>query len=71
MTPANVRQLRERHGLNRRQFAQLVWQSERAVTGWEYGERNMPKALYELLLIKLKEDELLAEFRRELCESKK
>jgi len=61
MTPVAIRQLRERHNLDRRQFAQLVWQSERAVSGWEYGERNIPKALYELLLIKLGEDELLAE----------
>ena len=63
MSPANIRQLREKHGLDREQFAKLVWQTERAVRGWEYGERNMPKAIYELLLMKLDETEKLKELR--------
>jgi len=65
MSPVKVRQLREKHGLDRDAFGKLVWQTERAVRGWEYGERNIPRAAYELLLIKLKEVDELKEFRRE------
>jgi len=65
MTPLQIRQLREKHGLTRAQFGKMLWQTERAVLSWEYGERNLPNALKELAFIKLKEDELLAELRGE------
>lgn len=53
MTPGNIEALRNKHRLTREEFGQLVYQTERAVKGWERGERNMPKALWELLQYKL------------------
>lgn len=66
MTPNEVRALREKHGLTREQFGKLVWQTERAVRAWEVGERQIQAGLYELLLIKLKEDDRLASFKEEM-----
>lgn len=53
MTPVQVEALRNKHRLTRAEFGQLVYQTERAVKGWERGERNMPQALWELLQYKL------------------
>lgn len=53
MTPSTIKTLRDKHNLTREEFGQLVYQTERAVKGWERGERNMPKALWELLQYKL------------------
>jgi DNA-binding transcriptional regulator YiaG len=53
MTPGNIEALRNKHRLTRAEFGSLVYQTERAVKGWERGERNMPKALWELLQYKL------------------
>lgn len=53
MTPKKIEDLRNRHRLTREEFGGLVYQTERAVKGWERGERNMPEALWELLLYKL------------------
>ena len=53
MTPGNIEALRTKHRLTRAEFGSLVYQTERAVKGWERGERNMPKALWELLQYKL------------------
>lgn len=65
MTPRQIQMLREKHGLTREQFGKLLWQTERAVKAWEYGERNFPDALKELAFIKLKEVNLLKELRGE------
>jgi len=54
-TPENIRKLREKHDLNRDQFARLVYSTPRAVYSWELGERNMPEGLWELALIKLEQ----------------
>lgn len=64
MTPLQIRHLRMKHKLDTRTFGQLVWQSERAVRAWELGERNMPTALLELILMKLNETELLDNLRK-------
>lgn len=63
MTPLQIKHFREKHGLSQTEFGRLLWQTERAVKAWEYGERNFPDALKELAFIKLGEDELLAELR--------
>lgn len=48
-----VKALRTKHRLTCAQFGRLVYQTERAVRAWEYGERNIPQGLWELALIKL------------------
>lgn len=63
MTPLQVKNLRVKHNLSQAEFGRLLWQTERAVKAWEYGERNIPDALQELAFIKLGEDELLAQLR--------
>lgn len=63
MTPFKMKHLRERHKLDRAAFGRLVYQTERAVRAWEQGERRIPEGLYELVLIKLNETELLQELR--------
>ena len=65
MSPLQIKHLRLKHGLDQREFGQLVWQSERSVRAWEQGERNMPSALIELVYIKLNETELLDKLRGE------
>jgi DNA-binding transcriptional regulator YiaG len=53
MTPLTIKTLREKHRLTRQEFGALVYQTERAVKGWECGERKMGEALWELLQYKL------------------
>jgi DNA-binding transcriptional regulator YiaG len=53
MTPVTIETLRKKHRLTREEFGELVYQTERAVKSWERGERELPKALWELLLYKL------------------
>lgn len=56
MNANKIKALRAKHGLTKAEFGRLVYQTERAVYSWELGERQMPKALGELLRIKLGED---------------
>lgn len=65
MTPLQISNLRKKHNLTQAEFGRLLWQTERAVKAWEYGERNFPDALKELAFIKLGETELLEELHRE------
>jgi DNA-binding transcriptional regulator YiaG len=51
--PSQIKDLREGHNLSRREFARIVYSTERAVISWEQGERNMHPGLFELALIKL------------------
>lgn len=53
MKASEVRALRLKHGLTAKQFGGLVYQTDRAVRNWEYGTRQIPQALVELLLWKL------------------
>tara|TARA_R110000751_G_C13770956_1_gene480124 strand:+ start:1895 stop:2068 length:174 start_codon:yes stop_codon:yes gene_type:complete len=55
MNANEIKALREKHRLTKAEFGRLVYQTERAVYSWELGERQMPKALGELVLIKLGE----------------
>jgi len=53
--PRNIKMLREKYDLNRKQFGRLVYATERAVYSWELGDRDMPEGLWELINIKLGE----------------
>lgn len=53
MTPLQIKNLRTKHRLTQDEFGQLVYQTARAVRGWELGSRNCPQALWELLQYKL------------------
>ena len=53
MNANEVKALRAKHKLSKAEFGRLVYQTERAVYSWELGERKMPRALAELLQIKL------------------
>ena len=53
MKPEEIKALRKKHRLTRYEFGQLVYQTERSVKGWECNERELPKALEELILYKL------------------
>ena len=52
-----IKAIREKHQLTRREFARLVYVSETSVYSWENGNRHMPEGLWELALIKLGEIE--------------
>ena len=55
-TPAEVKALREQHGLTREQFAAIVLSSPRAVSYWEKETGRghpMPAGLWELAQLKL------------------
>ena len=52
-TPQQIKELRTHHRLSREEFGRLVYQTPRAVTGWENDERKMAPALWELVLYKL------------------
>ena len=53
MTPDQIRQAREYHGLSTADAARLVHVSERNWRRWEAGDRQMPAAAWELFRIKL------------------
>lgn len=52
-TPAEIKLLRSKHRLSQHEFGQIVYMTGRTVRNWESGERNMPQALWELMLFKL------------------
>jgi transcriptional regulator with XRE-family HTH domain len=49
----NLRDLRLSRRMTQKQIASLLFCSERIVQDWEQNRRNMPKAKWELLVIKL------------------
>ena len=53
MKPADITALREKHQLNKVEFARLVYTTAQSVHLWEAGRRAMPLASWELALIKL------------------
>lgn len=50
MRGVDVKDWRERHGLNRRRLSALLDVAESTVARWETGERQMPSRLVELAL---------------------
>lgn len=53
--PSQVKALRQKHNLSKREFGRLIYSTERAVISWEDGSRNMHAGLFELVQIKLGE----------------
>lgn len=53
--PAELRELRERHGLTQARAAALVYATLNGYQRWEQGERRMPAGMWELMRIKLGE----------------
>lgn len=61
-TPDDVRRIRERHGLDRQQLGAVIHTNWRCVKNWETEGRegrSIPMMAWELLLIKLGDDEEL------------
>lgn len=61
-TPDDVRRIRERHGLDRQQLGEVIHTNWRCVKNWETKGtegRPIPMVSWELLLIKLGDDEEL------------
>lgn len=54
MTPKILKELRNKHGLTQSEIASLVFKTKMAWSHYETGKRTIDKAVYELLLIKLK-----------------
>ncbi|MFZ2172347.1 MAG: hypothetical protein WAW61_22265 [Methylococcaceae bacterium] len=53
-TPDQIKQARKDAGLTKSQAADIVSSSLRAWQYWEKGDRAMPKAAFDLFLIKTK-----------------
>ena len=53
------KELRERSGMNLKQFAEYFGILYRTVQHWEYGTRNCPAYLLELMQYKLEKEGLL------------
>jgi DNA-binding transcriptional regulator YiaG len=53
------KELRERSGMNMTQFSAYFGISYRTVQRWEYGERNCPKYLLDLMEYKLRHESKL------------
>lgn len=51
-------ELREKTGMNRKQFAQYFGIPYRTMTDWERGERQMPEYLLRLLAYKVEMERL-------------
>lgn len=56
---ADVKELRERMGMNRRQFCEYYGIPYRTVTDWEAGKRNMPDYVLRLLKYRAETEKLL------------
>lgn len=52
-------ELREKTGMNRKEFAEYFQIPYRTVTDWERGERQMPDYLYRLLAYKVRMEKLI------------
>lgn len=53
--PENIKAAREKLGLTQVRAAEIIGASPVAWQKWEYGERNMPPAKWELWLIKVRD----------------
>jgi len=53
MTPEKIRDLRKAFFLTREELGAYVYSTARTVRSWETGDRQMPEAVWELLMIKL------------------
>jgi len=54
-TPEEIKKARKAARLTQYDAAALVYRTKVAWQKWEYGERNMPQALFELFKLKTKE----------------
>lgn len=54
-----VKELRERMGMNRRQFCEYYGIPYRTVTDWEAGKRSMPDYVFRLLKYKAETERIL------------
>lgn len=55
-TPEQIKQSRMDAGLTQSQAAELIYKTTRAWQWWEAGDRQMDYALFELFLIKTKQE---------------
>lgn len=69
-TPAEIRTAREAAGLSQSQAGDLIYSGLRSWQHWEAGERRMHPALWELFLLKLREQEGATAPADEPCISK-
>lgn len=51
-TPQQVRQVRDAMGLTQAELGRLLHAAHRTAVAWELGERRMPLATWELLVLK-------------------
>ncbi|SEA95427.1 hypothetical protein SAMN05216349_1657 [Oribacterium sp. KHPX15] len=56
---AEVRNLRDEMGMNRREFCDYYSIPYRTMTDWEYGKRKMPEYLLRLMVYKASVEKLL------------
>lgn len=56
-TPEQIKQRRESLAMSQPEAAKLIYRSASAWQKWEYGERTMPLALWELFLHKTEQQQ--------------
>lgn len=54
-----LRKIREKTGMNRREFAEYFGIPYRTVQDWEAGKRKMPEYLLRLMLYKLEMEKII------------
>lgn len=54
-----LRKIREKTGMNRREFSEYFGIPYRTVQDWEAGKRKMPEYLLRLMLYKLKMEKMI------------
>lgn len=53
-TPEQIKQTRQQLAMSQPDAAALIYRTKSAWQKWEYGQRTMPLALWELFLTKIK-----------------
>ncbi len=71
LTPAEIKAIRERHRLSQAEFAEITGLGEASISRWERG-RLLPNRGNNAYLRSLRQNpELVAQLRREFCESQR
>ena len=58
-----IKQLREKMGMNRKEFCEYFAIPYRTVVDWEYGRRKMPEYLLRLMEYKVNTERILKEVK--------